>query len=636
MMRRLLFPKILLLLLISISGFSQNYHAASITDSLKEKAVAVIRNHEEVLTIVDKGKASYSVKHAITILSKGGDKYSNLIIYYNGFRKVRNITGTVYDANNKIIKRIKQKDIKDVSNVSDFSLYEENRVKYVEQFVNTYPYTVVYEYTIDYKGILHFPVWWPQPSSDISVEKSTLRVISNKSVSFRYKQQNISEAPKITEKGNEKHTIWTVHNIKAFEPEPMAPPSSDYMPFVMLAPDWFEIEGYEGVMSDWQRFGEWLMKINTNRDNLPEETKQELKTLIGTEKDKYIIAKKLYEYLQNKVRYVSIQLGIGGWQPFDAEIVDKNSYGDCKALSNYMYTLLKAFDIESHYTVVKAGKGKANIFTDFPCSQFNHAILCIPFDGDTTYLECTDTDSPFGYIGNFTDDRDVLIVTPEGGKIVHTTVYPDTVNTQTRTINAIIDENGDLKTKVTTNYQGLQYDNVSWLAEQSKEDQEKRLYKRIGIPNMSIHNFGFELNKNRIPLAVENIEFSTKKFASKTGNRMFLKLNVLNNRTFIPKELDKRERDIMQNYAFVDCDTVIFEIPNSYSVEYKPENKTLKTKFGTYGFSVSQQENKIIYIRKVHMYKKRFDAEKYDNLIAFYKEMVNSDKEKMVLKKKAN
>ena len=65
--------------------------------------------------------------------------------------------------------------------------------------------------------------------------------------------------------------------------------------------------------------------------------------------------------MQNNTRYISIQLGIGGWRPFEAAYVASKGYGDCKALSNYMYSLLKEAGILSYYTLVKAGAGEEDI-----------------------------------------------------------------------------------------------------------------------------------------------------------------------------------------------------------------------------------------------------------------------------------
>jgi hypothetical protein len=80
--------------------------------------------------------------------------------------------------------------------------------------------------------------------------------------------------------------------------------------------------------------------------------------------------------MQMNTRYISIQLGIGGLQPFDAAFVAKNAYGDCKALSNYMYSLLKEINIKSCYTQIKAGAGEYFFMPDFSTDQFDHIILC--------------------------------------------------------------------------------------------------------------------------------------------------------------------------------------------------------------------------------------------------------------------
>jgi len=106
--------------------------------------------------------------------------------------------------------------------------------------------------------------------------------------------------------------------------------------------------------------------------------------------------------MQAKTHYISVQLGIGGIQPFLASDVDKQNYGDCKALVNYTQALLKAVDIDSYYCIVQSGRAyKVDLLKDFPSMQGNHIILCLPFKNDTTWADCTQPNHPFWLFGRF-------------------------------------------------------------------------------------------------------------------------------------------------------------------------------------------------------------------------------------------
>ncbi len=128
--------------------------------------------------------------------------------------------------------------------------------------------------------------------------------------------------------------------------EPNSPLGLQSLPVLSITPTTFEVEGYKGEMNSWEALGKWQLLLNAGREELPAETQAKVRELVANIPSKEAKIKVLYEYMQSRTRYVGIQLGIGGWQPFPASKVDSKGYGDCKALSNYMKALLNVVGIE--------------------------------------------------------------------------------------------------------------------------------------------------------------------------------------------------------------------------------------------------------------------------------------------------
>ncbi len=612
-----------------------NYSITLIPDSLKENADVVIRKNMKELIINDASSAVLKVKEIKTILKKSGEEHAFLIVPYSKFYKVSYIKGKIYDKSGNLIRKIKKKDIFDISHYDGFSLYTDNRLKLIRKPAENPPYTVEYEYEINFKGILSFPSWQPVPDYRVAVQNSQFKISGMNINKYRTKTFNFKSENSKNAKLFKNDYFWSVENFKAIEKETFNRSIKNIVPYVLVAPSDFVLDNYSGNADSWENFGAWIAKLNADRNSLPEETIKKIKMLTKDAVDDKEKAKIVYEYMQSKTRYVNIALGIGGWQPFKAEDTDKNGYGDCKALSYYTKSLLEIVGVKSHYVIVHAGKDATDMRVEFPSIQFNHATLCLPFENDTIWLECTSQIAPFGYIGTFTDDRDVLIIDSDGkGKIAHTTIYPEEVNTQFRYAEIDLDETGGISSKIKTVYAGLQYENVWRILDLSEEEKEKKLNKRIAIPNMKINKFSFVDNKDIIPSVEENLEINVKNYASVSSDRMFLVPNILNRKENIPRKIKDRKTDIVFRRGFTDADTIIYNIPEGFNLEYLPENITESNKFGSYEVSYHFENSKLTYIRKRIIHKGTFPPEKYEDLRAFYKLMYNADKKAIVFVRK--
>ncbi len=638
-MKHILFFYTLGILLFAL-GFQLNaqkklvYAFDEIPENLLKNSNAVIREDITRFEVINIGKGKSYTKYAVTILNKKADHFAEVTVYYDS-KTFNNsaISGKVYDKTGKLVKQLKSKDIKDYSAYDRISIATDNRIKYFDLRYPDYPYTIEYEVEKVMDGILSFPGWVPYSGFNISSQKSSLEFTVPANYDFRYQELNIEPTAKELMVKDKKNISWSFGHFEAITREPRMPSIKYILPTVLTAPSEFEMEGYAGNMKDWASFGMWERMLNEGRDFLPEDIAVKIRAIVADEPSRTEKIRKIYEYLQANTRYISIQLGIGGWQSFPATDVATKGYGDCKALSNYMKAMLKTVDIESYYTLVKAGHNATNIDKNFTRNQFNHMILCVPNYQDTVWLECTSQDSPFGYLGSFTGDRDVLVINENGGNIVHTKVYGKEDNRQIQNANMMLHENGSASVNLTVVCTGLQYDHYSGLLDVGEVKQKKWLYDHLDLKGFELLDFKFDQKKQVIPEVSAEINVSIKRFASVSGKRLFLQPNIINKSSKISIPKKERKYDFVLDYPFEDSDTIRIQIPDGYHLEYIPEKVSIESPFGSYESQVISEEGKITYLRSYSLVKETFPPEEYINFVKFINKVATADKAKLVLVK---
>jgi transglutaminase-like putative cysteine protease len=615
------------------------YTAASIPKELLPYASAVVRN--EVITTEVKAvdNVIYHVKRAVTILNNNGDDEAEINVFYDKANSVKDIRGVVYDEFGKQVSKITAGNFQDQSAASDFSLFEDSRVKHFQPPSTIYPYTVEYEYETRSRQSLNFHDWHPVRSTGVAVEKSTFIISSKPGFNIRYKETNTPGAAVITSgEGESKIYTWTAVGIKAVRSEPYSPDPDLYRISIKIAPEKFSYGGMEGTYTNWNDLGKWVYdKLLKGRQELQPETVSLIKQLTADVKDPKDKARKIYEYMQKKTHYISVQIGIGGYQPFLASEVDKLNYGDCKALVNYMQALLATVNIDSWYCAVASGYNyKSSLIPDFASmGQANHVILCIPFANDTTWLECTSQKIPFGFLSNFTDDRNVLACTPTGGKLLRTPKYTSTNNLQVRKAGFNINDKGELSGQIETLFSGTQYDNREELIDKSETEKLKRVVRIYTINNLDIKQYGLTQNKTDKPLTTETLKFSAPSYASVSESKIYFLLNAANRSNRTPAELRNRTTDVYINDGYADEDEIVYTLPSdSYRTEKTPLNITFNKPFGSYSATMQLKGNQLIYRRKIQLLAGTYDKALYADLVEFFRKVGDADAYSVALVKK--
>lgn len=610
------------------------YPASAISPELKKDAFAVCREYRHEFELTDYGKAVEKVHLAVTVLEENGDHFSKLYLPYDQSQKIKSITGRSYDQLGIADDKLKNSAIQDVNYTSGGAIYDDLRLKIAEFKTENYPYTIEYDFEIEHNGLIRYPEWQPLDDYRIAIEKSSFKIIWPESMEIRFREKNLPEGCKKEAKADGKRIIeWTIDSLPAWKDEPMSPSLTSVTPKVTCAPTTFIYDGSTGKMSTWEELGQWAAGLNAGLDRLSDARTSEIKGLISGLTDTLDIVQTLYKYMQKRTRYVGIQMGLGGYKPFPAETVDRLGYGDCKALSNYMKALLNCAGIRSFYTLAGAGPNQGITMKDFPTiNQNNHAILCVPLRKDTVWLECTSQTQPCGYLGTFVQGRTVLMITDNGCKMVKTPLLNSSQNIQCRYAEVEIKPEGNMSSTVKTRFSGYQYDNVSSRIEESQEDQKKDLLEDIGLPGLVISSFAYDIRKQKIPEAIENLSMHSEKYASKTGTRLFIPLNMLNQRKSSPAKVENRKLPVVQTYSYHDKDSIVYTLPAGYITESVPKSKTITTEFGEYRSSCKVEENKAIYVREVKINHGTWPKEKYAEVVDFYSGIVSADKAKLVLK----
>lgn len=619
------------LLCFSAKCQSPQYSLANVPESIKNKASVITHLENYDLEVESLDKASLSVHKIFTVVNEEGKRALMFFEYTTKFITLDDVEIRVYDSTGKQTGKFKKKDMS--STITGEGLIEEGNVTYYRIPTTSYPVTVDIKYEEKLKSTLFIPYYRFIDLNEGVVETNYTAKIPAE-IGLRYKAKNTSVEPVITDEGKYKVYKWTVKNLAPIEYEEGSVGVRSRYPHVTIVPDHFSHYGFQGDFTSWKSFGSWLNELYTGLDALPDNRRSFFAQLVKDVPDEKEKIKRIYKYMQENFRYVSIQLGIGGLRPFSAEFTDQKKYGDCKGLSNFMKAALKSVGIKSYVAIINAEYNQEPVDPDFPANDFNHMILCVPRQKDSIWLECTSSTAEFGELGTFTENRNALLITEEGGVLVPTPKSrPGTNVLATNTTIKLADDlTGETMTTFTT--RGAYKEIVNDIMKEKKDEQKTAIVLFFGFRQPD----DFELSKdandgNRV--ALEMIFGKMPSFTS--GSKLFIspRLNKMWP-TNLPKT-ENRKLDFYFRFPFEKNDTTILKLPTGIKPDVLPKGIELKCDFASYTskYWYNDTENSIYSATSLVLKQHKIPASGYAVVKKFFDDVMKDDSEKIVVQKTA-
>ena len=630
-------------------GGEAKYPVDAIPAALRENAHAVLRADNEQVTVKSASRLVHAVHRVVTVLDAAGDDFGRYVVQYDQLNALSYLRGAVYDGAGRLLHQLRASDLKDQGvGSAGGNLLTDVRVRQADLRQPAGPYTVEFDYEIVSDNLLFYPGWQPQDEAGLAVEQATLRVTTPANLPLRYQERHLPAGVTAarSDAGGVQTYQWELRELPALDDdEPAAPPLAMTAPAVLLAADAFVVQGHAGSQASWQRLGLWNYELNAGRDQLPPAMVAKVQALVHDAPDVRTRIRRVYELLQSSTRYVSVQLGLGGWQTATATAVSAAGYGDCKALSNYTKALLAAAGVPAYVALVRAGSGRPDVSAAFPVSDFNHAILCATLaatktsPADTVWLECTSQTEPFDYLGSFTGNRHALLLTPQGGQLVATPRYLAQDNRRERRLDLFLDATGNATASVRTLRTGQEQDHYAQLLhELAPAEQKKYVTDHLSLPTFTVTKFslvaGPRTGSAAGPAVVETLGLSLPAYAPPAGKRVFLTPNLLSRLPALPPTVGARQAAVWLPTASLQADTVRLHLPVGFRAETLPAALAFSTPYGTYSSQfVALSDGTVQYIRRLELRRLQLPAAAYAGYADFRRKVSIADKAQVVLVK---
>jgi hypothetical protein len=614
-----------------------------------EKTDAILLYSEEILNVQSNGKIKSIERKAYKILRPGGRERGTIYASYDSETRITGLRGWCIPAQGKDYE-VKDKDVLETAlfGVSNGELATDLKTKILKIPAAEPGNIVGYEIEHEDRPYILQDQWSFQHEDPVREARYTLQLPAG----WEYKAAflNHPEVQATSAGGNQWQ--WTVSNVESIRPEDDMPPwraVAGQMIVSFFPPGGGQTKGF----ANWNDMALWEAGLVRGRRESSPEIKQRVAALTAAVTSTTGKMAALGKFVQDDIRYVAIELGIGGWQPHAATDVYSHHFGDCKDKATLLSTMLKEIGVESYYVVVNTNRGAVNAKTP-AVNWFNHVILAIKLpDGNSEpelkatlehktlgrllIFDPTDDLTPFGYLRGPLQSNFGLLVSDAGGDLIELPKLAASMNGTRRTAKLTLTTGGALTGDIVEIRLGDRgaYQRYALRSAATDKDKIKPIESLLAesLSNYRItHASVSNLEKMDQPFRYD-YSLVVENYAKTAGSLVLVRPRVLGSRSSALLET-KEPRKFPVEFRGPSLDSDMFEItlPAGYEVSDLPPPVDVDYDFASYHSKAEASGNTLKYTRRLEVKQLTVPVEQAETLKKFYRIIAGDERNSAVLK----
>jgi hypothetical protein len=616
--------------------------------SYDEKTDAVLLYSETNVTVISTDKIKTQVREAYKILRPNGREHGTVFVPFQiPNQKVTGLHGWCIPAQGKDFE-VKEKDALEMSHPG-IELIDDLKAKVLHIPAPDPGNIVGWEYEIEDRPLVLQDSWTFQGLSPVRESHYSLQMPPG----WEYKAAWLNYAEiKPTDAGGNRQQ-WTLIEVKGIRREEDMPPFAGLAGQMIVS---FFPPGGPSVrngFSNWRDMGSWYANLEQGRTDASPQIKQQVAALSAGKTTQLQKMRALAEFVQHDIRYVAIELGIGGWQPHPAAEIYSHHYGDCKDKATLLRSMLHEIGVDSYQVAINTRRG--SITPQTPAYRgFDHEITAIklpdglsdpslvatlqnPRLGRILFFDPTDDMTPFGQIRGELQASYALVVTPGGGDLIQLPQQPSAMNSIARTATLTLDADGTLRGNVQEVRLGDRASAERWRLRTVTNDKDKIKpienllagslssfhITKASLTNLSLADrpFGFDYS------------FESERYAKNAGGLLLVRPRVIGVKAQgILETKEPRKFPIEFEGPSRDTDKFEITIPPGYEVDDLPPPVDADYSFASYHSKTEVKDNVIGYTRTFEVKELSVPVAQAEDLKKFYRTIATDERNTVVLK----